>query len=99
MNVLLLSVGTRNKIVRYFKNAIGDNGNVVATDMTVSIENNGEIIKTYTLAVHGDINGDGEVNVQIIDCAYGNNELLDQQNAKRTKLTAVIASNSNIWNL
>lgn len=42
-----------------------------------------------------DLNGDGEVNVQIIDCAYGNNELLDQQNAKRTKLTAVIASNSN----
>lgn len=34
MNVLLLSVGTRNKIVRYFKNAIGDNGNVVATDMS-----------------------------------------------------------------
>lgn len=42
-----------------------------------------------------DLNGDGEVNVQIIDCAYGNSELLDQQNAKRTKLTAVIASNSN----
>lgn len=32
MNILILSAGTRNKIVQYFKNAIGNTGNVVATD-------------------------------------------------------------------
>lgn len=34
MNILLLSVGTRNKIVQYFKKTIDDNGKVVATDMS-----------------------------------------------------------------
>lgn len=34
MNVLILSCGTRNKIVQYFKNAVGSNGNVIATDMS-----------------------------------------------------------------
>ena len=34
MNLLLLSVGTRNKIVQYFKRALGDNGKVIATDMS-----------------------------------------------------------------
>lgn len=34
LNILLLSVGTRNKIVQYFKNELGDTGNVIATDMT-----------------------------------------------------------------
>ena len=34
MNVLILSAGTRNKIVQYFKRAVGDNGKVVATDMS-----------------------------------------------------------------
>lgn len=34
MNILLLSVGTRNKIVQYFKKALGDNGRVIATDMS-----------------------------------------------------------------
>ncbi len=34
MNVLILSVGTRNKIVRYFKNALGENGKVTVTDMS-----------------------------------------------------------------
>ena len=33
MNILILSCGTRNKIVRYFKEAVGDKGVVVATDM------------------------------------------------------------------
>ena len=33
MNILILSVGTRNKIVQYFKMVIGDKGSVVATDM------------------------------------------------------------------
>lgn len=32
MNILILSAGTRNKIVQYFKNAVGDNGRVIATD-------------------------------------------------------------------
>lgn len=34
MNVLLLSVGTRNKIVQYFKKEVGNSGLVVATDMS-----------------------------------------------------------------
>ncbi len=32
MNILILSAGTRNKIVKYFKNAVGENGKVIATD-------------------------------------------------------------------
>lgn len=32
MNILILSVGTRNKIVQYFKNAIGEDGLIVVTD-------------------------------------------------------------------
>lgn len=32
MNILILSAGTRNKVVRYFKRALGGNGKVVATD-------------------------------------------------------------------
>lgn len=40
MNILILSCGTRNKIVQYFKNTLTDNdgnrtGNVIATDMSV----------------------------------------------------------------
>lgn len=34
MNVLILSCGTRNKIVQYFKKALSGKGNVVATDMS-----------------------------------------------------------------
>lgn len=34
MNILILSCGTRNKIIQYFKRALGDHGNVVATDMS-----------------------------------------------------------------
>lgn len=34
MNILILSAGTRNKIVQYFKKAVGSGGNVVATDMS-----------------------------------------------------------------
>ena len=33
MNILILSVGTRNKIVQYFKKAVGSEGRVIATDM------------------------------------------------------------------
>lgn len=34
MNILILSVGTRNKIVRYFKEKVGENGKVIVTDMS-----------------------------------------------------------------
>ena len=34
MNMLILSCGTRNKIVQYFKAALAGKGNVVATDMS-----------------------------------------------------------------
>lgn len=34
MNILILSAGTRNKVVQYFKRAIDGKGNVVATDMS-----------------------------------------------------------------
>lgn len=33
MNILILSVGTRNKIVQYFKKTLGNTGKVIATDM------------------------------------------------------------------
>ncbi|HHV50754.1 MAG TPA: ATP-grasp domain-containing protein [Clostridiales bacterium] len=32
MNILILSVGTRNKIVQYFKNALRGNGKIIAAD-------------------------------------------------------------------
>ena len=32
MNVLILSAGTRNKVVQYFKKEIGESGLVTATD-------------------------------------------------------------------
>jgi len=32
LNILILSVGTRNKIVQYFKNELGSEGKVIATD-------------------------------------------------------------------
>ena len=34
MNILILSAGTRNKVVQYFKKAIGADGKVIATDMS-----------------------------------------------------------------
>ena len=34
MNILILSCGTRNKIVQYFKRTVGDRGSVIATDMS-----------------------------------------------------------------
>lgn len=34
MNILILSCGTRNKIVQYFKKTLAGNGTVVATDMS-----------------------------------------------------------------
>ncbi len=34
MNILILSAGTRNKVVQYFKRALKGKGNVIATDMS-----------------------------------------------------------------
>lgn len=34
MNILILAAGTRNKIVQYFKNAVGGAGKVIATDIS-----------------------------------------------------------------
>ena len=34
MNILILSAGTRNKIVQYFKKELDGKGNVIATDMS-----------------------------------------------------------------
>lgn len=34
MNILILSAGTRNKVVQYFKKALKGKGNVIATDMS-----------------------------------------------------------------
>lgn len=34
MNILILSAGTRNKVVQYFKRALGAEGRVIATDMS-----------------------------------------------------------------
>lgn len=34
MNILILSAGTRNKIVQYFKKTLNGRGNIVATDMS-----------------------------------------------------------------
>ena len=34
MNILILSVGTRNKVVQYFKKEFKNDGNVIVTDMT-----------------------------------------------------------------
>lgn len=34
MNILILSSGTRNKIVQYFKKTLGNKGNVICTDMS-----------------------------------------------------------------
>ena len=34
MNLLILSAGTRNKVVEYFRKTVGDEGKVIATDMS-----------------------------------------------------------------
>ena len=34
MNILVLSAGTRNKVVQYFKKTVGSDGKVIATDMS-----------------------------------------------------------------
>ena len=49
MNVLILSAGTRNKIVQYFKRTVGDSGKVIATDMIAMAPAIYEADKFYTV--------------------------------------------------
>ena len=37
ISILILSAGTRNKIVQYFKKTLGENGKVIATDMSTIV--------------------------------------------------------------
>ena len=49
MNILILSSGTRNKIVQYFKAALAGSGNVVCTDMSNIAPSIYEADKFYTV--------------------------------------------------
>ena len=49
MNILILSVGTRNKVVQYFKETIGETGNVIVTDMSLLAPAIYEADKYYTV--------------------------------------------------
>lgn len=49
MNILLLSSGTRNKIVQYFKAALAGKGKVVCTDMSNLVPSIYEADKFYTV--------------------------------------------------
>ena len=49
MNILLLSSGTRNKIVQYFKKALEGKGNVICTDMSNLAPSIYEADKFYTV--------------------------------------------------
>lgn len=49
MNILILSSGTRNKIVQYFKTALAGSGNVVCTDMSNIAPSIYEADKFYTV--------------------------------------------------
>lgn len=49
MNILLLSSGTRNKIVQYFKKTLNGKGNVICTDMSSLAPSIYEADKFYTV--------------------------------------------------
>lgn len=49
MNILLLSSGTRNKIVQYFRKTLAGNGNVICTDMSNLAPSIYEAGKFYTV--------------------------------------------------
>ena len=53
MNILITSVGTRNKIVQYFKNEVGNSGKIIATDMNIFTEE--EIVIIELIALFHDI--------------------------------------------
>ena len=69
MNVLILSVGTRNKIVRYFKNALGKNGKVTVTDMSELAPAIYEADKFYKVPR---INADGYIDIILDICKKEN---------------------------
>ena len=49
MNILVLSAGTRNKIVQYFKKTLGTDGKVICTDMFQQLQNARLLICTAEL--------------------------------------------------
>lgn len=49
MNILILSSGTRNKIVQYFKKTLAGQGNVICTDMSNLAPSIYEADKFYTV--------------------------------------------------
>ena len=49
MNILILSSGTRNKVVQYFKKALADRGNVICTDMSNMAPSIYEADRFYTV--------------------------------------------------
>lgn len=49
MNILILSSGTRNKIVQYFRKGFEGNGNVICTDMSIIAPSIYEADKFYTV--------------------------------------------------
>ena len=50
MNILILSSGTRNKIVQYFRKGLEGNGNVICTDMSIIAPSIYEADKFYTVS-------------------------------------------------
>ncbi len=65
MNILILSVGTRNKIVQYFKRAFGGSGKVVVTDMSEIAPAIYEADKFYKVPR---ITADGYIDIVIDIC-------------------------------
>ncbi len=60
MNILILSAGTRNKIIQYFKKAVGNDGTIIATDMSDIAPAVYDADKFYTVP---SINDDGYIEV------------------------------------
>lgn len=56
MNILILSVGTRNKIVQYFKKEIANKGKIIVTDMSVLAPAIYEADKYYIVPKITDLN-------------------------------------------
>lgn len=56
MNILILSVGTRNKIVQYFKKEIANKGKIIVTDMSILAPAIYEADKYYIVPKITDLN-------------------------------------------
>ena len=65
MNILILSAGTRNKIIQYFKKAVGNDGPVIATDMSDIAPAVYDADKFYTVP---SIHDDGYIEVILDIC-------------------------------